>query len=61
MQLKRGDIIGHEYMGIVDEVGSAIKTVKKGDRVVSSFQIAYVINLLGQNLRANNPLQVWYL
>ena len=40
MQLKRGDILGHEYMGIVDEVGSAVKTVKKGDRVVASFQIA---------------------
>lgn len=40
MQLKRGDILGHEYMGVVDEVGPAIKTVNKGDRVVFSFQIA---------------------
>lgn len=39
MQLQQGDILGHEYMGIVDEVGSEVKTVKKGDRVVSSFQI----------------------
>lgn len=42
MQLERGDILGHEWMGIVDEVGSDIKNVKKGDRVVASFQIAYV-------------------
>lgn len=40
MQLQRGDILGHEWMGIVDEVGSEIKNVKKGDRVVASFQIA---------------------
>jgi hypothetical protein len=46
MQLQRGEILGHEYCGIVDEVGSAVKTVKKGDRVVSSFQIAYVIKIL---------------
>lgn len=42
MQMKQGDILGHEFMGIVDEVGSAVKNVKKGDRVVASFQIAYV-------------------
>lgn len=40
MQLQSGDILGHEWMGIVDEVGSAITNVKKGDRVVASFQIA---------------------
>jgi len=40
VQLQRGDIIGHEWMGVVDEVGSAVKNVKKGDRVVASFQIA---------------------
>jgi threonine dehydrogenase-like Zn-dependent dehydrogenase len=39
-QIEAGDILGHEWMGIVDEVGSAIKNVKKGDRVVASFQIA---------------------
>jgi threonine dehydrogenase-like Zn-dependent dehydrogenase len=50
MQLKRGDILGHEYMGIVDEVGSAIKNVKKGDRAVSSFQIAYVIAHFRHNI-----------
>ncbi|KUJ13777.1 putative zinc-type alcohol dehydrogenase-like protein [Mollisia scopiformis] len=40
LQLQAGDILGHEWMGIVDEVGSDIKNVKKGDRVVASFQIA---------------------
>lgn len=41
MQLQKGEILGHEFMGIVDEVGSEVKEVKKGDRVVASFQIAY--------------------
>ncbi len=29
--------IGHEFIGIVDEVGSAVKTVKKGDFVIAPF------------------------
>ncbi|KAI9846729.1 MAG: hypothetical protein M1838_001158 [Thelocarpon superellum] len=40
LQLQQGDILGHEWMGVVDEVGSEVKNVKKGDRVVASFQIA---------------------
>jgi len=38
--MKEGDIIGHEPMGIVEEVGSGITTLKKGDRVVVPFTIA---------------------
>ncbi|GHF54004.1 threonine dehydrogenase-like Zn-dependent dehydrogenase [Deinococcus metalli] len=29
-----GDVIGHEFMGIVEDVGPEVKKVKKGDRVV---------------------------
>jgi threonine dehydrogenase-like Zn-dependent dehydrogenase len=35
-----GDILGHEPMGIVEEVGSELKNVKVGDRVVMPFQIS---------------------
>jgi threonine dehydrogenase-like Zn-dependent dehydrogenase len=35
-----GDVLGHEPMGIVEEVGSAITTLKKGDRVVIPFTIS---------------------
>jgi hypothetical protein len=40
VELQKGDILGHEFCGVVDEVGSAVTNVKKGDRVVASFQIA---------------------
>lgn len=33
-------IMGHEFMGIVEEVGKDIKNLKKGDRVVVPFPIA---------------------
>lgn len=39
-QLQRGHILGHEWMGIVDEVGPEVTKFKPGDRVVASFQIA---------------------
>ncbi|GFG86179.1 zinc-dependent alcohol dehydrogenase [Mycolicibacter algericus] len=35
-----GDILGHEPMGVVAEVGSAVTNLKAGDRVVIPFQIA---------------------
>ncbi|HEU0079322.1 MAG TPA: alcohol dehydrogenase catalytic domain-containing protein, partial [Longimicrobiaceae bacterium] len=38
--MKEGDILGHEPMGEVVEVGSAVKKLKRGDRVVVPFVIA---------------------
>jgi threonine dehydrogenase-like Zn-dependent dehydrogenase len=35
-----GDILGHEPMGIVEEVGSGVTNLAAGDRVVIPFQIA---------------------
>ncbi|WP_119070151.1 zinc-dependent alcohol dehydrogenase [Rubrobacter indicoceani] len=35
-----GNILGHEPMGIVEEVGSEVSHVKPGDRVVIPFQIS---------------------
>jgi len=40
VEMQKGDILGHEFCGHVDSVGSAIKNIKPGDRVVCSFQIA---------------------
>lgn len=38
--MERGDIVGHEFMGEVMEVGADIKELKVGDRVVVPFTIA---------------------
>ncbi|HSD25030.1 MAG TPA: zinc-dependent alcohol dehydrogenase [Solirubrobacterales bacterium] len=35
-----GDILGHEPMGIVEEVGSEVKQISPGDRVVIPFNIS---------------------
>lgn len=38
--MKEGDILGHEFMGEVVEVGAGVKNLKVGDRVVVPFPIA---------------------
>ena len=38
--MKSGDILGHEFMGIVEEVGRGVVNVKRGDRVVVPFTIS---------------------
>jgi len=38
--MDKGDIIGHEPMGIVEEVGSAVTNLSPGDRVVIPFNIS---------------------
>ena len=38
--MNRGDVIGHEAMGIVEEVGSAVTHIGPGDRVIVPFNIA---------------------
>ncbi|KAG2493252.1 hypothetical protein HYH03_008390 [Edaphochlamys debaryana] len=38
--MEKGDILGHEFMGIVEAVGPECTKVHVGDRVVASFDIA---------------------
>jgi len=38
--MEHGDILGHEFMGEVVEVGKKVKKIKVGDRVVVPFPIA---------------------
>src|SRR5512142_2744930 len=37
--MEKGDILGHEFMGEVMEVGKEVKRLKAGDRVVVPFTI----------------------
>ncbi len=39
-QPKPGTRMGHEWMGIVEEVGAEVQTLKKGDRVIAPFLIS---------------------
>ena len=38
--LTKGDVLGHEFMGIVEEVGSGVTNLQAGDRVVVPFNIS---------------------
>jgi threonine dehydrogenase-like Zn-dependent dehydrogenase len=37
--MQKGDVLGHEFMGEVVEVGSMVERLKKGDRIVVPFTI----------------------
>lgn len=50
--LHENDIIGHEPMGIVEEVGPEVTKLKKGDRVVVPFNVA-----CGQCFYCQNQLE----
>jgi threonine dehydrogenase-like Zn-dependent dehydrogenase len=38
--MEQGDIVGHEFMGIVEETGKSVTNLQRGDRVVIPFTIA---------------------
>ncbi|HEY3483994.1 MAG TPA: zinc-dependent alcohol dehydrogenase [Ilumatobacteraceae bacterium] len=38
--MEEGDVLGHEPMGIVEEVGSSVTSIRPGDRVVVPFNVA---------------------
>src|SRR3712207_1061932 len=38
--IREGMVLGHEPMGVVEEVGSGVDTLKPGDRIVIPFQVS---------------------
>src|SRR5215218_5430376 len=38
--MQRGDVLGHEFMGEIVEVGREVKNLKVGDRVIVPFPIS---------------------
>ncbi|AZB42698.1 glutathione-dependent formaldehyde dehydrogenase [Bacillus sp. FJAT-42376] len=60
MPINKDYVIGHEPMGIVEEVGSGVSSVKKGDRVVIPFNIGcgtcfYCSNHMESQCDNSNP------
>jgi threonine dehydrogenase-like Zn-dependent dehydrogenase len=40
MQTEKGDILGHEFCGVVEQVGPKVTKRKVGERVVNSFSVS---------------------
>ena len=38
-EMRKGDIVGHEFMGVVEDVGAGVSNLRKGDRIVVPFTI----------------------
>ena len=38
--LDKGTVVGHEIMGVIEQVGEAVSSIKRGDRVVLPFNIS---------------------
>jgi threonine dehydrogenase-like Zn-dependent dehydrogenase len=58
--MERGDVVGHEFMGEVVDVGRDVKNLKRGDRVVVPFTICcgacfYCKNQLWSACANSNP------
>jgi threonine dehydrogenase-like Zn-dependent dehydrogenase len=39
-QMKSGDVVGHEFMGYIEELGDSVSELRRGQRVVVAFDIA---------------------
>ena len=59
MPTRKDFVIGHEPMGIVEEVGPDVTKVKKGDRVVIPFTyLAGIVFIVKTSWRVNVTIQM---
>src|ERR1700761_6194337 len=47
--------MGHEFTGIISDVGSDVKTVKKGDKIVCPFTVSWYVYPCSLVLRISSP------
>jgi len=56
-------VLGHEFMGVVEEVGSQVTSLKRGDRVVVPFPIAcgqcWFCEQAAHAMRDVEPEELW--
>jgi threonine dehydrogenase-like Zn-dependent dehydrogenase len=38
--VQRGAVMGHEFMGVVEDIGPGVRTLRAGDRVVAPFSVS---------------------
>lgn len=41
-----GFIMGHEFTGHIEEAGSAVKSFKKGDKIVAPFTLSWFVPII---------------
>jgi threonine dehydrogenase-like Zn-dependent dehydrogenase len=46
--------MGHEFMGEIVEVGNAVTTLQKGDRVVSAFTTSWYVSCCLKAIPSSN-------
>jgi threonine dehydrogenase-like Zn-dependent dehydrogenase len=64
--MEKGDVLGHEFMGEVVEVGAENKKLKVGDRVVVPLRSAAgnassVARAIGRSANARTARRLWWL
>lgn len=59
--MREGSVMGHEFVGVVEQVGSAVSGIEVGDRAVGSFLIACGVCWFCARGEYNNCDRLWVL
>ena len=58
--MSEGTILGHEGVGVVEEVGPQVRNLQEGDRVVIPSTIERVMNLGENRIEMRIPRSPWF-